>query len=189
MAKSKNSEGSDQLGTEQIVKLNAALASAKSKGQEIGALSIAEITSVLNYTRMTNFTAYTIAASYGAVIGKPQTADLRRSTKASMDAFFANLQAQGMIGNVNAPTQPGWSVQIDANNNPFAQVAEGYMQANVAVTYANQTFCRRHASTASSAMPVPTSASCADIACQRSISSPLTAIQYLSRRAICRSRA
>jgi len=88
-----------------------------------------------NYTRMTNYVAFTIASAYGSVIGKPQTADLRRSTKSSMDAFFSNLQRQGMIGNVNAPTKPGWSVEIDATNNPFPQVALGYMQANVAVTY------------------------------------------------------
>jgi hypothetical protein len=52
-----------------------------------------------------------------------------------MDAFFSNLQAQSMIGNVNNPTAPAWSVQIDANNNPISQVALGYMQANVMVTY------------------------------------------------------
>lgn len=88
-----------------------------------------------NYTRMTNYIAYTLAAAYGSVIGKPQTADLRRSTKSSMDAFFSNLQRQGMIGNVNLPSAPAWSVEIDAANNPFPQVALGYMQANVAVTY------------------------------------------------------
>ena len=52
-----------------------------------------------------------------------------------MDAFFANLQRVGMIGNVNAPTQPGWSVQLDASNNPSSQVALGYMEADVKVTY------------------------------------------------------
>ena len=88
-----------------------------------------------NYTRMTNYIAYTIASAFGYVVGKPQTADLRRSVKGVMDAFFANLQRVGMIGNVNAPTQPGWSVQLDASNNPSSQVALGYMEADVKVTY------------------------------------------------------
>jgi len=55
--------------------------------------------------------------------------------KGAMDAFFANLQANNMIGNVNAPTQPGWSVQLNAANNPMSQVALGYMVATVMVTY------------------------------------------------------
>lgn len=88
-----------------------------------------------NYTRMTNYIAFTIASAFGYVPGKVQTINLRRNVKGSMDAFFANLQANNMIGNVNAPTQPAWSVQIDANNNPMSQVALGYMVATVAVTY------------------------------------------------------
>lgn len=88
-----------------------------------------------NYTRMTNYIAFTMAAAFGYVPGKVQTIDLRRNVKAAMDAFFSNLQRVGMIGNVNNPTAPGWSVQIDANNNPFSQVALGYMQANIMVTY------------------------------------------------------
>lgn len=88
-----------------------------------------------NYTRMTNYIAFTIAAAFGYVPGKAQTIDLRRNVKGSMDAFFSNLQRVNMIGNVNAPTAPAWSVQIDANNNPFSQVALGYMTANVKVTY------------------------------------------------------
>ena len=88
-----------------------------------------------NYTRMTNYIAFTVASAYGYVPGKVQTIDLRRNTKGSMDAYFANLQTNNMIGNVNAPTAPAWSVQIDANNNPFSQVALGYMVATLKVTY------------------------------------------------------
>jgi len=88
-----------------------------------------------NYTRMTNYIAFTMASAFGYVPGKVQTIDLRRSVKGAMDAFFSNLQRVGMIGNVNAPTDPGWSVQIDASNNPFSQVSLGYMQATVKVTY------------------------------------------------------
>lgn len=88
-----------------------------------------------NYTRMTNYIAFTIASAFGYVPGKVQTINLRRNVKGAMDAFFANLQINQMIGNVNNPTQPGWSVQINAANNPFSQVALGYMQATVMVTY------------------------------------------------------
>jgi hypothetical protein len=88
-----------------------------------------------NYTRMTNYIAFTIASAFGYVPGKVQTINLRRNVKGAMDAFFANLQSNNMIGNVNAPTQPGWSVQIDANNNPISQVALGYMVATVTVVY------------------------------------------------------
>lgn len=88
-----------------------------------------------NYSRMTNYIAYTIASAYGAVIGQPQTELLRQSTKASLDAFFSNMQRNNMIGNVNASTKPGWNVQLDAANNPTSQVALGDMQANIAVTY------------------------------------------------------
>ncbi|MCG5072281.1 hypothetical protein [Paraburkholderia tagetis] len=88
-----------------------------------------------NYTRMTNYIAFTIASAYGYVPGKVQTINLRRNTKGSMDAFFSNLQTNNMIGDVNNPTKPGWSVQIDANNNPTSQVALGYMVATVKVVY------------------------------------------------------
>jgi hypothetical protein len=88
-----------------------------------------------NYTRMTNYIAFTIASAFGYVPGKVQTINLRRNVKGAMDAYFANLQGNNMIGNVNAPTQPGWSVQINAANNPISQVALGYMVATVMVVY------------------------------------------------------
>ncbi len=88
-----------------------------------------------NYTRMTNYIAFTIASAFGYVPGKVQTIDLRRNVKGAMDAFFSNLQRVNMIGNVNNPTAPAWSVQINAANNPMSQVALGYMQANIKVTY------------------------------------------------------
>ncbi|UZJ58556.1 phage tail protein [Pseudomonas sp. KU26590] len=86
-----------------------------------------------NYTRMTNFIALTIAASFGGVIGQLQTPDVRRTTKSTMESFLQTLAQQGMIGDVNGG--PAFSVQIDANNNPDARVALGYMQADVQVKY------------------------------------------------------
>ena len=86
-----------------------------------------------NYTRMTNYLALTLAASFGFVIGQPQTQDLRKEVEASIDAFLWNLENQGMIGDVNGG--PAFSVKIDKTNNPDSQVALGYMQADVQVKY------------------------------------------------------
>lgn len=86
-----------------------------------------------NYTRMTNFLALTLAASFGYVVGQTQTLDLRRSTKSTMSSFLQTLVDQGMIGDVNGG--PAFSVQLDATNNPDARVALGYMQADVQVKY------------------------------------------------------
>jgi phage tail sheath protein FI len=86
-----------------------------------------------NYTRMTNYIALTLAASYGWVIGQPQTTDLRRQAKSSMEAFLATLEGQGMIGDPNGG--PAFSVVLDSTNNPASRVALGYMQADVQVKY------------------------------------------------------
>jgi len=86
-----------------------------------------------NYTRMTNYLAITLAASYGWVVGQPQTKDLRSKAKASIAAFLSGLEQQGMIGDVNGG--PAFSVVLDQTNNPDSRVALGYMQADVQVKY------------------------------------------------------
>jgi hypothetical protein len=86
-----------------------------------------------NYTRMTNFIALTIAASFGGTIGRLQTPDVRRETKSTMESSLQTLVQQGMIGDVNGGA--AFSVQLDAANNPDARVALGYMQADVQVKY------------------------------------------------------
>lgn len=86
-----------------------------------------------NYTRMTNFIALTIAASFGGTIGRLQTPDVRRETKSTMESFMQTLVQQGMIGDVNGG--PAFSVQLNAANNPDDRVALGYMQADVQVKY------------------------------------------------------
>lgn len=88
-----------------------------------------------NYTRMTNYIGLTIAAAYGYVIGKPQTTDLRRQVKSSLEAFLQGMQDQGMIGDVNKPGKPGYKVTLDDSNNPSQRVALGYMQADIQVIY------------------------------------------------------
>jgi hypothetical protein len=86
-----------------------------------------------NYTRMTNFIAATIAASFGYVIGQPQTKELRLEVTASMRSFPQTMVDQHMIGDVNGG--PAYSVEIDKANNPDSRVALGYMQADVQVKY------------------------------------------------------
>ncbi len=87
-----------------------------------------------NYTRMTNYIAATISRGIGIYIGQLQSADTRRRAKTTLDAFFANLQQQGLIG---TPSGRGDAFQtiLDDSNNPFNRVALGYMQADVKVTY------------------------------------------------------
>ncbi|MDE2000540.1 MAG: phage tail protein, partial [Burkholderiales bacterium] len=81
-----------------------------------------------NYTRMTNYVGLTLAASFGYAIGKPQTVDLRRQVKSSIETFLQALQDQGLIGDVNNPTKDAYAVTLDATNNPGPRVALGYMQ-------------------------------------------------------------
>lgn len=86
-----------------------------------------------NYTRMTNYIAYTINAGMGKFVGQLQSTTVRGQAAATLSAFFSNLQQQGFIGDPIGG--PAFSVQIDANNNPGSRVALGYMQADVKVKY------------------------------------------------------
>ncbi|KMQ80343.1 Phage tail sheath protein [Candidatus Burkholderia pumila] len=89
---------------------------------------------------MTNYLALTLTNAFGCVIGENQTTDLRNDVRSAMQSFLANLWRLGMIDDVNNPTAAPFSVQIDANNNPSQTVANGYMQANVAVKYLSVVF-------------------------------------------------
>jgi hypothetical protein len=86
-----------------------------------------------NYTRMTNYIAYTLNAGMGKYIGQLQSAAVRRNAAATVSAFLDGLWNQNMIGNANG-TIP-YSVQIDSANNIPSRVALGYMQADVKVQY------------------------------------------------------
>lgn len=86
-----------------------------------------------NYTRMTNYIAYTLSAGMGKFVGQLQSATVRSQAAATISAFLDNLQQQGMIGDPNGGA--AYSVQIDANNNPGSRVALGYLQADVKVKY------------------------------------------------------
>lgn len=86
-----------------------------------------------NYTRMTNFIAYTIAGAMGYYVGTLQTIDQQRQAKATLDFYLTNLQQQGLIGNSDGTTP--FQTTLDASNNPQSRVALGYEQADVLVTF------------------------------------------------------
>ena len=86
-----------------------------------------------NYTRMTNYIAYTLNAGMGLFIGQLQSKTVRRNAAATISAFLEGMSNQGMIGNAQGSTP--YSVQIDDNNNIPSRVALGYMQADVKVQY------------------------------------------------------
>jgi len=88
-----------------------------------------------NYTRMTNYIAYTLNGAMGLYIGRLQSPKTRSDALGTVSAFLSNLWQQGMIGDVNEPQKEPFSVQLDKNNNPASRVALGYMQIDVRITY------------------------------------------------------
>ena len=86
-----------------------------------------------NYTRMTNYIAYTLNAGMGIYVGQLQSKTVRRNAAATISAFLEGMNNQGMIGNAQGSTP--YSVQIDDSNNLPSRVALGYMQADVKVQY------------------------------------------------------
>lgn len=86
-----------------------------------------------NYTRMTNYIASTLNAGMGKYVGLLQSATVRGQARATLGAYFDNLQQQGLIGTANGA--PAYSIVMDDSNNPQSRVALGYMQADIQVTY------------------------------------------------------
>jgi hypothetical protein len=86
-----------------------------------------------NYTRLTNYIAYTLNAGMGQYIGQLQSTTTRAQAKATIDNFLSNMEQQNMIGAVNGG--PAFKTVLDATNNPSSRVALGYMQADVQVVY------------------------------------------------------
>jgi hypothetical protein len=84
-----------------------------------------------NYTRMTNYIAYTLNAGMGMFVGKLQSQapndPLRRQVGATLSNFFNSMQQQIQLDD--------FSVQCDLNNNPTQRIALGYLQADVSVRY------------------------------------------------------
>lgn len=87
-----------------------------------------------NYTRMTNYLAYTFNAGMGLYIGQLQSIQqndpLRRKVTATLSTFLQNmkdLQPQ--------PQVDDFSVICDLSNNPPSRIALGYLTADVKVRY------------------------------------------------------
>lgn len=86
-----------------------------------------------NYTRMTNYIAYTLNAGMGLFIGRLHTPQFRLEAGATVSAFMDGMWQQGMIGSADGSIP--YSVQIDNANNPQSRVALGYAQMDVKVRY------------------------------------------------------
>lgn len=85
-----------------------------------------------NYTRMINFLALTFNQGLGQFIGLPQTPDVQRQARNTLQNFLQNLQTLGSIGTIDG--SQAFRVTLDVTNNPPNRVALGYMQADVQVT-------------------------------------------------------
>jgi len=88
-----------------------------------------------NYPRLTNYIAYSLDRAMGIYVGQLQTPSQREQARGAVSAFLGNMWTAGMIGDVNNPGKQPFSVQLDAGNNPPSQVALGYEQVSVRVTY------------------------------------------------------
>jgi hypothetical protein len=84
-----------------------------------------------NYTRMTNYIAYTLNAGMGRFVGKLQSTQkddpTRSQAKATVDSFTSNMKQQNMIDDSSSI--------CDLTNNPVNRIALGYMQMDVKVKY------------------------------------------------------
>jgi hypothetical protein len=90
-----------------------------------------------NYTRMTNYIAYTLSSGMGKFVGKLQSIQkddpTRSQAKATVDSFLAGMKQStngtglGMIDN--------YSTICDLTNNTPDRIALGYMQMDVKVRY------------------------------------------------------
>lgn len=84
-----------------------------------------------NYTRMTNFLAYTLNAAMGLFVGRLQSQQAndatRREVKSTIDNFLETLVQQKMID--------AYQTQCDLGNNLAQRIAAGYLQVDVKVRY------------------------------------------------------
>lgn len=90
-----------------------------------------------NYTRMTNYIAYTLNAGMGRFVGKLQGRSAqdptRRSAKATLDTFLENMRTPNPINGYGMIDD--FTNQLDKNNNADSRIALGYMQADTKVVY------------------------------------------------------
>ena len=84
-----------------------------------------------NYTRMTNYLAYSMNAGMGKFVGRLQSVQSADPTRAQVGATLAAF-LEGMKGQRQIDD---YSVQCDLGNNPANRIALGYLQADVKVRY------------------------------------------------------
>jgi len=84
-----------------------------------------------NYTRMTNFLAYTLNSAMGIFIGRLQSQQAndstRREVKSTIDNFLEVLVQQKMVD--------AYQTQCDLGNNLPQRISAGYLQVDVKVRY------------------------------------------------------
>lgn len=88
-----------------------------------------------NYTRMTNYLAYTLNSAMGLFVGKLQSGrkndPLRRQCNATISNWLQSMKGDGdNVGMID-----DFSSQCDDRNNPPNRVSLGYMQDDVKVRY------------------------------------------------------
>lgn len=90
-----------------------------------------------NYTRMTNYIAYTLNAGMGKFVGKLQGRSVndptRRQAKATLDTFFENLRSPSPLTGYGMIDD--FQTIMDKSNNSDSRIALGYMQADTKVVY------------------------------------------------------
>lgn len=86
-----------------------------------------------NYTRMTNYIAYTLNAGMGGYVGRVVNSTLFMNITSTLMSFFGNLTRQGLLGTPDGTL--AYSVVCNASNNPQSRTGLGYVQADVTVRY------------------------------------------------------
>lgn len=86
-----------------------------------------------NYTRLTNYIAYTLSAGMGIYVGQLVNATLFQNIRGTLLAFLNGLLSQGLLGSTDGSLP--FAVVCDTSNNPQSRTALGYVQADVQVQY------------------------------------------------------
>lgn len=86
-----------------------------------------------NYTRLTNYIAYTLSAGMGAYVGQLVNTTLFQNIRGTLLAFLNALLSQGILGSTDGSLP--FAVVCDVSNNPPSRTALGYVQADVQVSY------------------------------------------------------
>ncbi len=87
-----------------------------------------------NYTRMTFYLAKTFAANFGQYVGGIVTPTYLSNVKGAIQAALSAMVVAGLLAKDSSGNLP-YSVTCDSSNNPQAQVALGFVRADVAVRY------------------------------------------------------